>query len=45
VEVGATQAEAVLSIGRAAGWRRAESRQDLDGRARLCLFGDPLGPI
>lgn len=38
VEVGASQAEAVLAIGRAAGLTRAETRLDLDGRARVCLF-------
>lgn len=45
VEVGASQADAVLAIGRSAGWARAETRPDLDGRARLCLFGDPRDPI
>jgi release factor glutamine methyltransferase len=45
VEVGATQAEAVLAIGRAAGWRLADTRPDLDGRPRVCLFGDPRDPI
>ena len=41
VEVGATQAEAVLEIGRAAGLGLAETRPDLNGRARACLFRVP----
>lgn len=38
VEVGASQAPEVLALGRALGWGAAETRPDLDGRARLCLF-------
>jgi release factor glutamine methyltransferase len=38
VEVGATQAEAVRALGRAAGLLDEGARADLDGRARVCAF-------
>lgn len=44
VEVGAGQAEAVLAIGHEAGWEGGETREDLDGRARVCLFRAPAAP-
>jgi release factor glutamine methyltransferase len=38
VEIGPTQAEAVAMIGRNQGFASPETRRDLDGRARVCLF-------
>jgi release factor glutamine methyltransferase len=41
MEHGPTQADAIAAIGRSCGWPAPERRQDLDGRARICLFRAP----